>query len=53
MPQRSVFPASAGMILMFATVTDSLKSVPRIRGDDPDRTLRWVKDRRCSPHPQG
>ena len=48
-----MLPASAGMILSKYGIASRGCGAPRIRGDDPDKTLGFIIRNRCSPHPRG
>ena len=50
---RPVLPASAGMILNQCSLDANRYSAPRIRGDDPYKSLEVYKPSLCSPHPRG
>ena len=48
-----VLPACAGMILAFIATIPDARGAPRIRGDDPLSTYRFIAAIVCSPHTRG
>ena len=50
---EAVFPAYAGVILNVRRNRAGSKSVPRIRGGDPQLKDRKKEGAKCSPHTRG
>ena len=50
---RDVFPASAGVILLYHVLAGLVVCFPRIRGGDPWTSLKKQEDEKFSPHPRG
>ena len=48
-----VLPAYAGMILRVVDPQVSVRSAPRIRGDDPMQHINVINFVACSPHTRG
>ena len=49
----AMFPASAGMNRFSPTAGPGPSNVPRVRGDEPDRSFCNQVCYRCSPRPRG
>ena len=52
-PTLTVFPASAGVILVTPRSEHEKLSFPRIRGGDPYATYQLTFNGKFSPHPRG
>ena len=51
--ESGVFPAHAGMIPIDTERWKWSRSVPRTRGDDPDKVAGEIVASLCSPHTRG